>query len=276
MSMHLPVLSTCTTCRAHGLLSSVGQYVTCAYSLLVGTPRCKQDLGVGLHSCSRRRGTNQHRSLNLRLPPSAYVFHIQDVFPNTYIIHILHCTRLRASPPLCQSLSIWVCNGMYGQPSPRKIGNHRQGSTNRHTRHPSTDAVVKVGPVHYEPCDFVVRARSGSCIPGEGSICAVRTTLAPLGDPHSAVTASESVLAYGTTDRPRPRDPVLEGVVARCERPELLLLWRRVGVCGEEGRNGPDSSSTLSRSSCSGDDVRSLSDADACLACERVRLALAV
>lgn len=99
MSMHLPVPSACTTCRAHGLLSSVGQYVTYAYSLLVGTPRCKQDLGVGLRSCSRRRGTNQHRSLNLRLPPSAYVFHIQDVFPNTYIIHILHCTRLRASPP---------------------------------------------------------------------------------------------------------------------------------------------------------------------------------
>ena len=164
---------------------------------------------------------------------------------------------------------------MYGQPSPRKIGNHRQGSTNRDTRHPSTDAAVKVGPVHYEPCDFVVLARSGSCIPGEGSICAVRTTLAPRGDPHSAVTASESVPAYGTTDRPLPRVPVLDGVVACCERPELLLLWRRVGVCGEEGRNGPDSSSTLSRSSCSGDDVRSLSDADACLACERVRVALA-
>ena len=54
MSMHLPVPSACTTCRAHGLLSSVGQYVTCACSLLVGTPRCKQDLGVGPHSCSRR------------------------------------------------------------------------------------------------------------------------------------------------------------------------------------------------------------------------------
>ena len=127
--------------------------------------------------------------------------------------------------------------------------------------------------------DFVLLAINGSCIPGDGSICAVRTTLAPLGSSTASVSAT-----YGTACFSFALAFSFSFSLAESDRPELARRCLCVGVRGVGGEppedwNGPKSSSTLSRSSrsCSfadfGEAWRSLRDAEACRAWEeRVRV----
>ena len=67
--------------------------------------------------------------------------------------------------------------------------------------------------------DFALLAISGSCIPGDGSICAVLTTLAALGESHST-TASASP-AYGTVGLCLCACFVAAFSLAESDRPEL-------------------------------------------------------